>query len=142
MDGPALKPWRVHLLRFAFLVMALGLGATQWPLLAAIGPSYAHLNAVVICLFSALGLLALVGVFKPLDMLPIMLFEMCWKAAWLALVGIPAWLGGSVTPAVAQSLFEIGLIFLFAPLVPWDYAWRRYLQRERPAGQTPASPAG
>ena len=133
MEAPPIRPWRVHLLRLAFAVMGVGLAVTQWPLLAAIGPSYAHLNAVVICLFSALGLMALGGIFKPLDMLPILLFEIAWKVLWLALVGVPAWLAGNADPAVATSLVEVGLIIVFMPLVPWDYVFRRYLRSERRA---------
>ena len=140
MAPPVLKPWRVHLLRLAFAVMGLGLALTQWPLLAAIGPAYSHLNAVMICLFSALGLLALIGVFRPLEMLPIMIFEVAWKAIWLALVGVPAWVGGSAKPAVAQSLFEVGLIVVFLPLVPWDYAVRRYFRGSGSRTAAPRSP--
>lgn len=122
-----LKRWRLILLRIAYLPLAVGLALVQLPLLANLGPNSEIMGSTVICMLSALCLLSFVGLLKPIEMLPLLAFEVLWKVLWLGLVGIPAWRSGPLTPDMAESVFACALIVIIVPLVPWDFAFRRLL---------------
>jgi hypothetical protein len=93
-------------------------------------PAPTHMTGVARAMLTALGLLALLGLRYPLQMLPLMLFELAWKALWLAFYGLPAWSAGDMNPAYASSLQETGIgVILVILVVPWKYAWDRYVTR-------------
>ena len=116
----ALPRWRLNLLRAAYAPLAIGLALIQLPLLASLGPATETMEAVVICMLSALCLLSFIGLLRPLTMLPLLLFEVLWKLLWLALVGIPAWLAGPLTESIAANLFACALVVPIILLIPWD----------------------
>ncbi len=110
----------MNLLRAAFVPLAIGLALVQLPLLASLGPATEMMDGVVTCMLSALCLLSFVGLFRPLAMLPLLLFEVLWKALWLGLVGVPAWLAGPLSESMIANLFACGLVVVIVPLIPWD----------------------
>jgi hypothetical protein len=82
--------------------------------------------------------LAILGVFRPLRMLPIMLFMIGYKSLWLLAYAYPLWRAGAQTGPAA----EIANSFLGVPIavliVPWKYVWQTYLPapgRHREAAQ-------
>lgn len=83
---PQVSPGRLWALRALSLLLAGGLGAVIWPSLLA--PSHAAPNAttVVQALLGALGMLALIGLRHPLQMLPVLLFEFLWKLIWVCAI--------------------------------------------------------
>ncbi len=116
---------RLNLLRLAYAPLAFGLAMIQLPLLAEIGPDWEIMHGVVICMLSALCLLSFVGLFRPVAMLPLLLFEVLWKLLWLSLVGVPAWLNGPLDPSIAGNLFACALVAPIILLVPWDFVVKR-----------------
>ena len=118
--------WRLNALRVLYFMMALFLVSAVGPLLFQAAPT--HMTSVGRALLTGLGLLALLGVRYPLQMLPLMLFEFVWKALWLSFYGLPAWFAGDMDPAYAMSLKEtdIGIILVII-VVPWKYAFDRYV---------------
>jgi hypothetical protein len=118
--------WRVYLLRLAYLIMAVGLALNYWP--DFIQPHHWELNqGVVESVLMALSQLAILGLRYPLKMLPLLFFEMTWKAVWLIAVGWPMWRAGNMTDAQAQMFFAISLVVIFPFLVPWDHVAREFL---------------
>lgn len=129
---------RLYALRATYLLMAVGLGATIWPLLLdpARGPD--HMRGIVWAVLAAVSLLALLGIRYPLKMLPLMLFEVIWKSLWLLLVALPLWRSGRLDHASAESVTDCltGVIFLF--VIPWGYVVRNYVRAPGDPWRVPA----
>jgi hypothetical protein len=114
-------------LRIVFLLMALFLLSSIGPRL--LEPPPTLMTGAARALFTALGLLAALGVVYPLRMLPIMMFEFAWKALWIAFIGLPLWAAGRLDPASAQTFFEVGVGVILVPIVmPWSYVWHHYVK--------------
>src|SRR5215212_3123830 len=74
--------WRINVLRVGYLVMGGGLAIYKWPQLFSHEP-WSLAEGKVECLLVAMSVLALLGLRYPIRMLPILLFEVGWKALWL-----------------------------------------------------------
>jgi hypothetical protein len=126
--GPQVGLIRLYALRALFLMMAVFLLTGVAPGLALPAPTL--MTGVARALFTALGLLALLGVRYPLRMLPLMLFEGIWKAAWLAAYGLPLWSAGALDADQAQTFKETGVgVILVLLVLPWPYVWTHYVTR-------------
>ncbi|MEX0343242.1 MAG: hypothetical protein AB3N06_11685 [Erythrobacter sp.] len=123
-DVPQLAGWRRNLLRLAYAPLAFGLALVQLPMLAGLGPDRDLMDGVVTAMLSALCLLSFIGLVRPVRVLPVLLFEVVWKLLWLALVGIPAWLGGPMDAELSETFFACALVLPLMLLIPWDHVWR------------------
>lgn len=134
-----LSTLRLNLLRVFYLVLVIGLGMQVWPAIIdlagsmqihAMQVSSIHVDAgVVTCMLWALSTLSILGLRYPVQMLPLLLFEITWKAAWLVTVALPHWLRGQWSPELGSTTFAVGLIVIFIPLVPWTYVYECYLKK-------------
>lgn len=118
--------WRLHALRAMYLVLVVGLGATIVPDLVSHGLAD---RGVIASLLGAIWLLAFLGLRYPLRMLPLLLFEFCWKALWMIAYGLPQWAAGQHPPTFSDDFFSIAFGVVLVPLVlPWGYIWRHYVK--------------
>ncbi len=122
--------YRLYLLRAAYLLIGGGLIVTLWPLIISRGPEIGLMNGVAWSMLGALSILALFGLRYPLQMLPLLMFEIGWKAFWTLAYGLPLWLSDKMTEAHVQTAFEVGAIVVVLPAVPWTYLWRQYVMRK------------
>jgi hypothetical protein len=121
---------RLYLLRATYLLIAVGLGLTIWPLLLAPPPDLEHMRGVVWALLGGVSLLAVLGLRYPLQMLPLLLFELVWKAVWVLAIGLPRWSAGTLDAGMEQTMFDCLLGLVLVPLVlPWGYVRARYVRR-------------
>lgn len=74
---------RLYALRAGYLFIAAGLAATVWPSLLNHSARWPLMNGVVCSLLAAVSVLAVVGIRYPLQMLPVLFFELLWKSIWL-----------------------------------------------------------
>lgn len=125
-DGTQLSLPRIYALRLAFLVMGAGLAAVQWPTLAGLArlPLF---EGVARSMFVALSVLGLLGLRHPVRLLPVLVFEVLWKAVWLSAVAVPAWRSGTMDAATRGTLVEVLPIVVVAAIVPWRYVVTTYL---------------
>lgn len=124
-----LSAFRLNLLRVFYLVLVVGLGMQIWPAIMHHVYSMKIDSGVMTCMLWALSTLSILGVRYPLQMLPVLLFEILWKIAWLLTVALPHWLRGQWNQELGSTTFAVGLIFILIPLVPWSYVFECYVRK-------------
>ena len=126
-----LSATRLHLMRAGYLFMAVGLALVKWPLLpdAHTLPLY---EGVTLCLLTAMSLLALLGLWRPVQLLPVLVFESAWKVLWLALVALPTAATGELDAATTEVAVNCSLVVVILAVTPWRYVWHHHV---RPGGR-------
>ena len=116
---------RIHVLRAAYLLLVIGLGAMVVPEIISHPPAS---RGVIASLLGGVWVLAFLGLRYPLQMLPLLLFEFTWKAIWMVAYGLPQWSSHQLPPTFAEDMFNIAFGVILMPLViPWSYVWRHYV---------------
>lgn len=118
---------RLYVLRAMYLVLVIGLGAVMVPEILSHEPAS---RGVIPSLLGAVWLLAFFGLRYPLEMLPLLMFEFVWKLIWMVAYGLPQWSSGQRPPTFADDMFNIALGAILLLVIPWGYAWRRYVRRQ------------
>ena len=133
---------RLYLLRFGYLLMAVGLVLTQWPLLLSHPQSWPLMEGVKTCMLVALSILSFLGLRYPLKMLPILLFELGWKFIWVAVVVLPLWRADQLDPATLQVFYSCLVVLIVLAVVPWRYVVAQYLTKRGDPWRSNASRVG
>lgn len=124
-----ISTFRLYLLRAMYLLIAVGLGLTIWPAIIAPPSLVANAGSVVRALLGSLALVALLGLRYPLQMLPLLIFELLWKVIWIVAFALPMWAGPGLDAYAAETLFACAIGVVLVPLVlPWGYLLRHYVQ--------------
>src|SRR5215213_2032794 len=95
---------RLYVLRAMYLVLVVGVGAMIVPELLS---HELTSRGVIAALLGGVWLLAFIGLRHPLEMLPLLLFELAWKILWMAFYGLPQWSAGRYPPTFAEDFFNI-----------------------------------
>ncbi len=141
-DGSEVSALRLWVMRAMYLIMAFGIGNMIWPLIIDHPSTLPRMTGVAWALMGTIGLLAVLGLRYPLRMIPILLFEMTWKAIWLAAFAAPRWLDGTLDDAMRTSIFETGLGAILLFVIPWRYVWANYVARPGDPWLRSSSPTG
>lgn len=120
------SPIRLWVMRAMYLIMALGIGLTIWPLILSHSPELPRMTGVAFALLGTIGLLALLGLRYPLQMLPLLLVELIWKVIWLVAFAGPRWLDGTLDEGMRTTIFETSLGAILILVIPWRYLWANY----------------
>ena len=122
------RPIHIWALRLFYGLMAAFVATDAWTgLLTHQGP-WDPYKAMAVCVWAAYPTLAFLGVFKPLKLLPIMLFMLFYKTLWLAFVAYPSWSSGQLAGSPAEEMARVFMwVWLPALAVPWGYVARTYL---------------
>lgn len=124
-DGGEVSLLRLYVLRAMYLVLVVGLGAMIVPEILA---HELTSRGVIPALLGAVWLLAFLGVRYPLAMLPLLMFELAWKAIWMIFYGLPQWSAGQYPPTFAEDFFNIAFGGVLLLVIPWGYVWRHYVK--------------
>jgi hypothetical protein len=120
---------RLNILRATYLLIVVGMGVQIWPLFLHSQLGVEHMRGVVRAVFAGLTLVAVLGLRYPLKMLPLLFFDLVWKAIWVLAIGIPLWsahrLGVDTTDTMKACLMGV---VLFPLVIPWPYVLRQYLR--------------
>jgi hypothetical protein len=124
---PEVSLVRLYALRAVYLLLVVGLGFEIWPALIENARAETISPNAVRSLLATVSILALIGLRYPLQMLPLMLFEMIWKSIWLLAVALPIQQAGQMDADVAETVKAClyGVVFLI--VIPWPYVWRHYV---------------
>ncbi len=118
---------RLNLLRCGYLLLAGGLGAFMWPQLLSEGPRLEIMHGLALSMLCALGALCVLGLRYPLRMLPLLLFEITWKAIWLLRIALPLWRENRLDDGVMSTLFAVAIAVVFPFVIPWKYVLQHYI---------------
>ena len=111
--------FRLYVLRAAYLLLVIGLGGMIVPEIVS---HELTSRGVIAALLGGVWVLAFVGLKRPLEMLPVLMFEFVWKTIWMLAYGLPQWSAGQFPPTFAEDMFNIGVGVILMPLViPWGY---------------------
>jgi hypothetical protein len=133
--------WRINLLRVGYLVMGGGLAVYKWPLFFDHEP-WSLAEGTVQCLLVGMSVLALLGLRYPLRMLPILLFEVAWKALWLGVVAAPLWSDGRLEGDFLTQTDKVLWVVIVVAVIPWRYASTRFVLATGDPWRRPQSPPG
>ena len=127
---PAVSQFRLHLLRAMYLFVAGGLLLLIWPGLVRHGNDVPLMSGIVSAMLGAVSILAAFGLRYPLQMLPILLFELIWKSIWLFSFALPLWVAGEMDPRTMKSVWDCLVGVVLVPLaLPWRYILYAYFAR-------------
>lgn len=136
------RPVNIYLLRTLFLLMFLFVGYDSWSYLLKHEGAWDPMRAAAWSMFASYSLLSILGVVRPLKMLPIMVFMVFYKCIWLLFVAYPLWAAGQLAGSPAEGMAKV---FMWVPVaivaVPWKYALDTYVLNRRETRRWTASAA-
>lgn len=119
------RPFQIYGLRTFYFLMAAFVGTDAWMRLITFTGEWDHVRAVAWCVWAAYPTMGVLGLFKPLKLLPIMIFMVFYKSLWLVFIAYPLWSNGTLIGSPAEGMARI---FVWMPvaiaIIPWGYAWR------------------
>jgi hypothetical protein len=124
---PVLPLWRIYTLRLCYLVLAGGLGAFYWPSILHHSAEFAATKGIQFGLLGGLGLAAVLGFRYPVKMVPLLLFELTWKAVYLIFFALPLWRAEQIPAAMQADISAVLMVVVFIPLIPWGHVWREFV---------------
>ncbi len=75
----------------------------------------------------ALSLLWFLGLRYPLQMLPVLLFEIAWKFIWMIAVVLPLWVSDQLDPATLTVFYACLVVVIPLAVIPWRYVVAHYV---------------
>ncbi len=120
--------FRFYVLRAMYLLIVVGLGASIWPGVLNPARHWELMEGVESCMLAAFSLLCLLGLRYPLQMLPILFWEVIWKTLWLILVPLPQWSAGHIDESIKPTIFAVSMVVLVYLAVPWPYVFTKYVK--------------
>lgn len=121
--------FRLNLLRAMYLLVVVGLGLVVWPGVILKSQSWGLNQGVINCMLVAFSLLCALGLRYPLQMIPVLLWELIWKGAWLGIVALPKFLAGTMDEATTANAIEVLFVVLVPFVIPWGYLYANYFSR-------------
>ncbi len=93
-------------------------------------------HGIAVSVWAAFSVLAVLGVFRPLKMLPLLLLQAFYTSLWLLAVALPLWREGALDGLALQlALANATAVVLDLCVIPWGYVVVRYLRA--PSANTP-----
>ena len=122
--------FRLYVLRALYLLVFIALGVQVWPTLLVHSKPFEFMHGVEICMLAAFSLLCGLGIRYPLQMLPVLMWELIWKTIWLAIIALPLWLSNQLDEKMLPNVFAISLVVLVYLAIPWPYVYSHYVKKQ------------
>ena len=101
------------------------------------------MDGVKASMLAAVSVLSLLGIRYPLQMLPVLLFELAWKLIWVAAVVLPLWTTDQIDPATLKVFYSCLTVLIVAAVIPWRYVVAQYVTKRGDPWRSDATrPAG
>jgi len=122
--------FRLYLLRAMYALIFVGMGSQIWPALFFHTKPWDLMHGVAASLLAAMTAMMALGIRYPLQMLPLMLFELFWKAIWLVAIALPLYLANHMDADTAETVKEcLGGVVLCPIVIPWPYVFAHYVTK-------------
>jgi hypothetical protein len=124
--------YQIYALRAMYLLVVIGLALTMWPSVFTAEKPFAtwgNAQTVQTSMMGAFWLLCALGIRYPLQMLPILMWELVWKTIWLVTVPLPLFLNGTFDDKLMPNVIAIGMVVLVYLVMPWSYVWQNYVKQ-------------
>jgi len=121
--------FRLYLMRATYLLIAAGLGFTIWPQIIHHPQPWPLWHGVGCSLLGAVSVLAALGIRYPLKMIPVFLFELVWKAIWLAAIAYPLWSSHQMDADTWGTVQDCFMAVIFLLVVPWPYVFANFVKK-------------
>lgn len=126
----AVSTFRLYLLRATYLLIFVGLGSDVWPGIIHHAKAWDLMDGVASTLLAALSVLVVLGIRYPLQMLPLLLFELLWKSIWLIAIALPLWSANQLDADTMETVKACLMgIVLFPIVIPWPYVLANYVRK-------------
>jgi hypothetical protein len=124
----------IYLLRILFTLMFLFVAYDSWTHIYNHTGPWDNMNAAAWCMWASYTTIGIIGVFRPLKMLPIVLFEIVYKLVWLAIVAYPLWVKNKLAGSPAEGMTNV-FLWVVLPILamPWRYFFMLYILGKRTA---------
>jgi hypothetical protein len=128
------RPIQIYILRLVFALTFVFIGMFSWTTIIGHDGGWKPVNAVAFSVWAAYSSLALLGILKPLKLLPIMVLMIFYKLIWLMVVAFPMWKSGTLIGSDAEQMTR-DFMWVVLPIVamPWGYFFRGFFGRKLPA---------
>ncbi len=118
----------IYLLRLLFTLMFLFLSFDSWTHIFNHTGAWQVTDAAAWCMWGSYAIISFIGILRPLKMLPIILFEIVYKTAWLLVVAYPLWMKNELIGSSAEYTANVFIwVILPAIFMPWRYFFRTYI---------------
>ncbi|MDQ3856415.1 MAG: hypothetical protein M3281_08505 [Chloroflexota bacterium] len=126
------RPINIYLLRLMFVLMFVALGRTVWTYILSHEGAWGSDEAMAYSVLASFSVLAVLGILRPLRMLPLVMLEIAYKVMWLIMVAYPLWSAGELAGSALESrTFSFSLVVLPIVAMPWKYAFDTYVRGRR-----------
>jgi hypothetical protein len=127
-------PINIYLLRLLFTLMFLFLGYDSWSHILHHTGAWDPASSAAWFMWASCAIVAFIGILRPLKMLPIVLFEIVYKTAWLLVIALPLYQQNQLTGTPAEGMAN-NFMLVILPIVamPWRYFFRTYIVTKRAA---------
>jgi hypothetical protein len=120
---------RLYALRAGYLLLVVGLGSMIWPGIIDHEKPWTLMQGVVQAMLAAMSALAVLGLRYPLQMLPLLFFEVAWKLIWLIVVAFPLWSANQMDANTFETAIECLMVVIFLIVIPWPYVFANYVMK-------------
>ena len=124
-------PLYIYLLRPLYTLMFLFLSYDSWAHIIHHTGSWDPANSAAWFMWASCAGIAFIGILRPLKMLPIVLFGIVYKTAWLVVVAYPLYHRNELTGMPAEGVPDyFMLVILPTVAMRWRYFFRTYILGE------------
>ena len=123
--------FRLYVLRALYAFILIGLLVFVWPGYVKQLPDPPHFKGIALTMLGAFSILCALGIRYPLQMIPVLLWELIWKSMWLLVIALPRWNAGNLDAATSQTVIDCLVGVVLVPLaLPWSYVFANYVRRQ------------
>jgi hypothetical protein len=119
---------RLYVLRALYLFIVVGLGTQIFPSIFDPERHWDLSQGIIWSVLASFWLLCLLGLRYPLQMLPVLFWELIWKTLWLGIVALPQWHSGHIDPSIVPNIYACLIVVLVYIAMPWSYVFAHYVK--------------